>query len=55
MTFKLWLLSIIISTLAPWFLPKINNRRMNKDQHTSDVQQDNRTYQPGKYFDHTMS
>lgn len=49
MTFKLWLLSIIISALAPYFLPKTGNRQGETSF------DENRGYTPGTYPDHTLS
>ena len=49
MTFKLWLLSLILSTLAPFIIPK------NKPTGQTSKGGEDPNYQPGKYFDHTMS
>lgn len=49
MTFKLWLLSIIISALAPYFLPKAARRQGGTSF------DENRGYTPGSYPDHTLS
>ncbi len=49
MTFKLWLLSIIISALAPYFLPKAGRQTQEPSG------KDNTSYSPGQYPDHSLS
>ncbi len=44
MTFKLWLLSLIFSTLAPHLISRKKQKPKNSPH-----------YQPGNYFEHTMS
>ncbi len=45
MTVKLWLVSMVLSVLAPIMFPRLKKK---KDERTD-------SYHPGRYFDHTMS
>lgn len=44
MTLKLWLLSMILSIIAPHIF-----------KHKKETPKNDTNYQPGQYFDHTMS
>lgn len=48
MTIKLWLLSIILSAIAPHIMPKCQSKNPKSEPG------DNRDYIPGKYFENTM-
>jgi len=48
MTIKLWLLSLIISTLAPFIVPKCSVHKPVKKP------DDNRSYTPGDYLGHKL-
>lgn len=48
MTLKLYLLSILISAIAPYIMPKC------RDDLSKPQKGDNRSYTPGKYFENTM-
>lgn len=44
MTLKLWLLSMILSIIAPYIFTR-----------KAEPSKNNSNYQPGNYFEHTMS
>lgn len=45
MTIKFWLVSMVLSALAPIMFPRLKKK---KDERTE-------SYHTGRYFDHTMS
>lgn len=49
MTFKLYILSIILSIIAPHIMPKC---RQSSDEEKGE---DNRSYTPGSYFENTLN